>query len=78
MLGLSQEEVCAQAGCARKTLTDFENDIRLPSQEKILDIRRALELSGAQFFVSDNGIAVGVRSGRASSRTARAKAFKQE
>jgi transcriptional regulator with XRE-family HTH domain len=75
MLGLSQEQVCAQAGCGRKLLNDFENDIRVPSIEKILDIRRALEQSGAQFFLTEIGIAVGVRSGSASARSARARGY---
>jgi transcriptional regulator with XRE-family HTH domain len=75
MLGLSQNELCELAGCARKLLNDFENDIRIPSQEKRQQIRRALENTGAMFFWSSTGIIVGVRSGAASGKSPRAKGF---
>lgn len=78
MLGLSQNELCGIAGCARKLLNDFENDIRIPSQDKRIEIRRALEGAGAKFFLSNTGIIVGVRLGAASSKSPRAKAFVQE
>ena len=75
MLGLSQNELCEIAGCARKHLNDFENDIRVPSEDKRIEIRRALEDAGARFFISGSGIAVGVRPGAGSGRSPRAKAF---
>ncbi len=75
MLGLSQNELCEAAGCARKLLNDFENDIRVPGQEKRDQIRRALETAGARFYLSETGIVVGVRLGAASGKSARAKAF---
>jgi transcriptional regulator with XRE-family HTH domain len=75
MLGLSQNELCEIAGCARKLLNDFENDIRTPSQNKRIEIRRALEGAGAKFFISSTGIVVGVRPGSASGKSPRAKAF---
>jgi transcriptional regulator with XRE-family HTH domain len=75
MLGLSQNELSEAAGCARKLLNDFENDIRVPGQEKRDQIRRALEMAGARFYLSETGIVVGVRLGAASSKSARAKGF---
>jgi transcriptional regulator with XRE-family HTH domain len=75
MLGVSQNELCELAGCARKLLNDFENDIRIPSQEKRQQIRRALENAGAMFFSSSTGVVVGVRVGAASGKSPRAKGF---
>jgi DNA-binding XRE family transcriptional regulator len=75
MLGLSQNELCEVAGCARKLLNDFENDIRTPSQEKRNQIRHALEAAGARFYLSNTGIVIEVRTGAASGKSPRAKAF---
>ncbi|WP_162003445.1 helix-turn-helix domain-containing protein [Microvirga tunisiensis] len=75
MLGISQEEVCKRAQCGRKLLNDFENKIRIPSPEKISDLRRALEEAGARFFMTDIGIAVAVHPERASARSPRARAL---
>jgi transcriptional regulator with XRE-family HTH domain len=75
MLGLSQSELSDLAGCGRKLLNDFENDIRVPSAEKRNDIRRALEDTGAQFFIVNDLVAVAIKPGRASVRSVRAKAF---
>ena len=75
MIGLSQSELCELAGCGRKLLNDFENGIRVPSLEKVLDIRLALESVGARFFTTENGTAVTVVAGSAYDRSARARGF---
>lgn len=75
MLGLTQNELSNAAGCARKLLNDFENDIRIPSLEKRDQIRHALETAGALFYLSDTGIVIGVRRNLASGKSARAKSF---
>jgi transcriptional regulator with XRE-family HTH domain len=76
MLGLSQGGLSQRAGCGRKLLNDFENDIHIPSPDKIRDIRRALEECGAVFLSTTRGVgvAVTVEPGSALSKSPRARA----
>jgi DNA-binding XRE family transcriptional regulator len=75
MLGLSQEDLSERAGCGRKLLNDFENDIHVPSADKVLDLRRTLEECGAVFLSTNDGIgiAVTVEVGSAWSKSPRAR-----
>jgi transcriptional regulator with XRE-family HTH domain len=75
LLGISQEELCARAGCSRSLLNDFENGARVPKVTSALRIRTALEQSGALFLVNGATIAVGLAPEAGSDRTARARTF---
>jgi transcriptional regulator with XRE-family HTH domain len=75
MLGLSQNELCGLAKCGRKLLNDFENDIRVPSEEKRRQIRRALEEAGEKFYVFDIEILIGLRPGAGAGKSPRAKGY---
>ncbi len=75
MLGLSQEQVCTDAGCGRKLLNDFENGLVFPKDSKVAAIKKALELRGAVFLEMPGYIAVAVTADAAAARSPRAEAF---
>lgn len=60
LLGWSQDELARAAGVARKTVTDFELENRIPYGSTIAEIRAALEKGGVE-FISENGGGAGVR-----------------
>lgn len=49
LLGVSQEELCADAGCGRQLLADLKNGIATPKSLKLADLQHALENRGAVF-----------------------------
>ena len=75
MLGISQVDVCASAGCGRSLLNDFENGLRVPKASSVARIREALEALGAVFIAHEGRYAVGVRTAAASERTARGRSI---
>ena len=56
----SQDQLEASAKVARKTIADFERDIRQPYARTLSAIRAALEGAGVE-FISENGGGAGVR-----------------
>ena len=75
MLGISQGDVCASAGCGRSLLNDFENGLRVPKVSSVARIREALEALGAVFIAHGGRYAVGVQTAAASERTARGRSI---
>ncbi|MBB3952620.1 helix-turn-helix domain-containing protein [Aureimonas jatrophae] len=75
LLGLSQLELCGAADCSRKLLNDFENSLIRPKDTKLEAIKAGLEREGAVFVRIDDMLAVGVRPGRSSRRSARGRSF---
>lgn len=75
LLGISQMELCAAADCSRKLLNDFENGLIVPKVSKLDAIKAGLEGEGAVFIRIDDMLAVGVRPGRSSRRSARGRSF---
>lgn len=55
LLDWHQDELATRAGVARKTLTDFEREIRVPTRRVAADLVRVLEAAGIR-FVSEEGL----------------------
>lgn len=66
LLGLSQAELTALSGLAKKTINDAENGRVEPSVRTLAALRAALERAGADFMVGDGVIAVRVVTGSGS------------
>lgn len=77
MLGLSQDEVCAEASCGRRLLNDFENGIRIPRDKNVAKIKAALEAFGAVFGDWNGKVAIAVDPDRASIRSPRGRALER-
>ena len=57
----SQDQLAEQAGVGNSTVRDFEKGRRVPLEENLTAIRRALEDAGVEFIPAKNGKGVGVR-----------------
>lgn len=75
LLGVSQEELCSDAGCGRQLLAEFENDVSLPKEAKVADLKAALEARGAVFGRIGDMMLVGARREEIGRRSARARTF---
>lgn len=61
-LGLSQEELAAEAGVARRTIAEFETGARQPYDRTLRDLQTALEKHGIEFlFEGARGVGIRVR-----------------
>lgn len=60
LVGWSQEELESASKVARKTIADFERDVRAPYPRTLAAIRTALEAAGVE-FIAENGGGAGVR-----------------
>lgn len=61
LLHLQQRDFADRAGVARRTLADFENEVRRPFDRTLRDIRTALEDHGVIFLDADDDAGPGVR-----------------
>lgn len=61
LMTLSQDQLAARAGVGNSTVRDFEKGRRVPIDENLTAIRRALEDAGVEFIPAKNGKGVGVR-----------------
>jgi transcriptional regulator with XRE-family HTH domain len=59
LVGFSQNELAKQAGVGNSTVRDFEKGRRVPMDENLAAIRRALESAGVSF--ENDGKFVGVK-----------------
>jgi hypothetical protein len=59
-LNWSQDELEDAAKVARKTIADFEREVRQPYPRTLAAIRAALEAAGVE-FIAENGGGLGVR-----------------
>jgi transcriptional regulator with XRE-family HTH domain len=60
LLGWSQDDLCAKAKLAKKTLQLFETGQRDPYSRTVEALRSALEKAGVE-FIAENGGGPGVR-----------------
>jgi transcriptional regulator with XRE-family HTH domain len=60
LLDWSQDRLVKEAVVSRKTLTDFERELRRPYDRTLNAIRAALEAAGVE-FIEENGGGPGVR-----------------
>jgi transcriptional regulator with XRE-family HTH domain len=60
LLNWSQDQLEAAAQVARKTIADFEREVRTPYARTLAAIRAALEAAGVE-FIAKNGGGAGVR-----------------
>lgn len=60
LIGISQDDLAARSGVAKRTIASFESDTRAPYGRTVDAIRAALEQAGVQ-FIAENGGGAGVR-----------------
>lgn len=61
LLAWSQDDLAKQAAVGNSTVRDFEKGRRIPLDENLTAIRRALEDAGVDFMPAKNGKGPGVR-----------------
>jgi predicted transcriptional regulator len=58
-LGISQDELSAKTGVARKTIASFEQGKSTPHPRTVRDLQQALEEGGIEFlFEAEEGVGV--------------------
>ena len=62
---MKQGDLCARAGVAIMSMSDFESSKTRPYQQTLESIQAALEAAGVEFLDADNGGGPGVRLRRA-------------
>ena len=60
MLDLSRKQLASLANIAERTLVDFERGARVPYENNLRAIKKALEIAGIE-FIPENGSGAGVR-----------------
>lgn len=56
LLGISQQELAAEAGVSRSAIADLERGAKIPQASTVRCIVSALELKGIIFVVEDGGV----------------------
>jgi DNA-binding XRE family transcriptional regulator len=60
LVKMTQSDLAAAAQVAKKTIADFEAEVRTPYRRTIAALQQALEAAGVE-FIPENGGGVGVR-----------------
>ena len=60
LLGISQDQLAAMSGVAKRTIVNFESEQRAPFGRTLEALRVSLEAAGV-IFVASNGEGAGVR-----------------
>ena len=61
LMAWSQDQLAKHAGVGNSTVRDFEKGRRVPLDDNLTAIRRALESAGIEFIPAKGGKGVGVR-----------------
>ena len=60
LVGWTQDDLHKNSGVAKKTITNFEKEVRDPYERTKRDLQSALESAGVE-FIPENGGGAGVR-----------------
>jgi transcriptional regulator with XRE-family HTH domain len=63
-LAISQEDLAARSGVAKRTIARFEQNLSVPYDRTLRDLQNCLEAMGIE-FIFDGMVGVGIRVGRA-------------